>query len=524
MGDLTSFSRVHALYAAYKTRVRKLARALLALNSRQRLVIAQLTQVVLVTFLSFSCGVFVANLMNNYRHVLLLLLALPVIHVLSGGFDAHTGPRLEPPPARHRRPKKNRYLSHTSTRSFVAPSTASTSEIQSAAVDKDAWKADVGAPAVEKAWAIFGGSIVQEFIYDTWYSSLTPDKEFPASIRAMLNANFGRLAKRAKRVNLVLLASQALELVGEQIEIFRDTKDELRYGEAKWVWEDASDDLNDKMLRMQLKKECNLHPAMRTQDGHYKVLKQLAEVAVGHLDLQGDKVLSHVVSRELLAGTVFRKLIQLCTCRNVQSWMLMLVDGQMAREVSVDVSRPSDEMRGVWAQMQKISHYYQEESNQAVGKASSQDEEDDGLRIGEGQDGVEVGASEGEGSVVDRDEGEAGSSTTTATNTATAATTRTAKPTSRFRGQPVATVVAAEIVNATGSFLNSAFVVYSIRVGDDRGEWTVSRRYRHFEQLHRALRSLNLNGFDAELPSKRYFYRDFTPSYVEARRVALNGE
>ena len=31
-------------------------------------------------------------------------------------------------------------------------------------------------------------------------------------------------------------------------------------------------------------------------------------------------------------------------------------------------------------------------------------------------------------------------------------------------------------------------VIYKIRVGDDTGEWTVSRRFRNFETLHRALR------------------------------------
>ena len=33
---------------------------------------------------------------------------------------------------------------------------------------------------------------------------------------------------------------------------------------------------------------------------------------------------------------------------------------------------------------------------------------------------------------------------------------------------------------------------------------------------------MKLEGFDAELPSKRFFFRDFTPQYVEARRVALD--
>lgn len=39
---------------------------------------------------------------------------------------------------------------------------------------------------------------------------------------------------------------------------------------------------------------------------------------------------------------------------------------------------------------------------------------------------------------------------------------------------------------------NKDVVIYKIRVGDDTGEWTVSRRFRNFETLHRALRCLQL--------------------------------
>eukprot|EP00889_Picochlorum_renovo_P007756 jgi/Picre1/34786/NNA_002252.t1 len=52
---------------------------------------------------------------------------------------------------------------------------------------KDAWRKDVNSDVVSEAWFSFAGHIVQEFIYDTWYSHLTPDKEFPAEVRALLN-------------------------------------------------------------------------------------------------------------------------------------------------------------------------------------------------------------------------------------------------------------------------------------------------------------------------------------------------
>lgn len=75
-------------------------------------------------------------------------------------------------------------------------------ERQSNLTDRDAWKKLVNAPIVESAWESFCGSIVQEWIYDTWYSLITPDREFPAEIRRLLNEAFAEIAQRARKVDL----------------------------------------------------------------------------------------------------------------------------------------------------------------------------------------------------------------------------------------------------------------------------------------------------------------------------------
>lgn len=40
-----------------------------------------------------------------------------------------------------------------------------------------------------------------QWVYNTWYAALTPDKEFPAEIRHMLNSIFGELSARAAKVD-----------------------------------------------------------------------------------------------------------------------------------------------------------------------------------------------------------------------------------------------------------------------------------------------------------------------------------
>ena len=66
-------------------------------------------------------------------------------------------------------------------------------------------------------------------------------------------------------------------------------------------------------------------------------------------------------------------------------------------------------------------------------------------------------------------------------------------------------------------------VVYKIRVADARGEWTVSRRFRSFEALHRTLREqLGPTLYILKLPAKRIFAASQGVQFVEERRMQLN--
>ena len=81
-------------------------------------------------------------------------------------------------------------------------------------------------------------------------------------------------------------------------------------------------------------------------------------------------------------------------------------------------------------------------------------------------------------------------------------------------------VVVAEMASESGREV----VVYKIRVADSRGEWTVSRRFRSFEALHRNLRDqLGPVLYSLKLPAKRIFSASQGVAFVEERRVQLNG-
>lgn len=78
-------------------------------------------------------------------------------------------------------------------------------------------------------------------------------------------------------------------------------------------------------------------------------------------------------------------------------------------------------------------------------------------------------------------------------------------------------MVAAELAAEGGKDV----VIYNIRVADGAGEWTVSRRFRNFETLHRALREVaSLRGL--RLPAKKMFGQQHSVEFVEERRQQLD--
>lgn len=44
--------------------------------------------------------------------------------------------------------------------------------------------------------------VALQFVYDAWYMSLTPDREFPAEIRRLLNEAFSEVSQRARKIDL----------------------------------------------------------------------------------------------------------------------------------------------------------------------------------------------------------------------------------------------------------------------------------------------------------------------------------
>ena len=70
------------------------------------------------------------------------------------------------------------------------------------------WKRKIDSPVVAAAVDNFTLKIVQEFITYLWYTSLTPDQEFPDKIRLLINDVLGEVAQRLKHIDLIELLTR----------------------------------------------------------------------------------------------------------------------------------------------------------------------------------------------------------------------------------------------------------------------------------------------------------------------------
>ena len=235
-----------------------------------------------------------------------------------------------PAAAEKRRPRARRF--------HLSPDASHLPQPQADPKYNSRWRENVRSTVVEHAWETLCGSIVQEFIYDTWYHYLSPDKEFPAEIRRILNHAFGQLAVRARTLDLRLIMEDASELLMEQLELYRDTRESV-IADAQQNSAVAAaltqGDLatRERLLRERMEADGNLHPALLHPEGDYKMLTAVSGGLVGFLldPADNSRAAVRAVARELLAGCVLRPLMMWCTPYHVNRGLYKLLEEQASR-------------------------------------------------------------------------------------------------------------------------------------------------------------------------------------------------
>ncbi|XP_059647743.1 uncharacterized protein LOC132294039 [Cornus florida] len=134
------------------------------------------------------------------------------------------------------------------------------------------WKRKIDSPLVEAAMEEFINKLLKDFVVDLWYSDITPDKEAPELIHAIIMDVLGEISGRIKEINLVdLLTRDIVDLVGDHLDLFRRNQAAIGVD----VMGTLSSEERDERLKHHLMDSKELHPALISPECEYKVLQQL---------------------------------------------------------------------------------------------------------------------------------------------------------------------------------------------------------------------------------------------------------
>eukprot|EP00210_Caulerpa_lentillifera_P002905 g2773.t1 len=415
---------------------------------------------------------------------------------------------------------------------------------------------------------------------------ISPDREFPAEVRHLLNEIFGEIAQRARKVDLrTLLLRDMCDLFTEQLELYRLTKSTVGMVSDG----DLRLSSKDRAFQQEMKTNRTLHAAFYSRDGHYRMIRRMSEGVVSVVlkkDVHESRGLK-ALARELVSSCVLRQIVLLFTPYNASKWLLAILSpkeyGKMVE--SSDTSHPSED-QDAKRSLQESSSFKRVEFDQRVRKSVLMEEKDQkkGPKTSSSkspsiiqskshpnlrsrdldkdpmdstlQPELDLSTDSSLASFSDlkdvmeetdllNDESlelpetslESGRGVTSSMPSASwelNGSVPESSPTKissdvfnrqisvegiGFDGQPRACVVAPEINTNKGR----EYVVFKIRVADQSGEWTVARRYRNFEALHKLLRDVPAyRELNPRLPPKRIFSPSHKTEIVEQRRVDLD--
>nr|XP_009404338.1 PREDICTED: uncharacterized protein LOC103987685 isoform X3 [Musa acuminata subsp. malaccensis] len=207
----------------------------------------------------FAISYFLSHTSKSmWTNVPISVLILVAFRVLS--YDVELRWRVRPVP-------KQTYLSHLEKKQLRLEDSR-----LSIVVPTSRWKRKFDSPLVEAAVEEFINKILQDFVIDLWYSSISPDKEAPELIRSFVLDVLGEISGRVKQINLVdLLTRDLIDLVGNQLDLYRKNQSEIGVN----VMITLSSEERDEKLKRHLMASKELHPALFSPESEYKVLQRI---------------------------------------------------------------------------------------------------------------------------------------------------------------------------------------------------------------------------------------------------------
>ncbi|XP_010467336.1 PREDICTED: uncharacterized protein LOC104747406 isoform X1 [Camelina sativa] len=172
------------------------------------------------------------------------------------------------------------------------------------------WKKKIDSPVVESAINDFIDKVLNDFVVNLWYSLITPDKEAPELIRAVIMDALGEISVRVKEINIVdLLTRDIVDLIGDHLESFR--RNQAAIGTD--VMKTLSSEQRDERLKFHLMASGELYPAVVSPESEYKVLQKIVAgiLSVVLRPREAQCPLVRTIAREIVTCLVVQPLLNL---------------------------------------------------------------------------------------------------------------------------------------------------------------------------------------------------------------------
>ncbi|KAK6143507.1 hypothetical protein DH2020_023855 [Rehmannia glutinosa] len=202
------------------------------------------------------------------------------------------------------------------------------------------WKRKIDSPVVEAAIEEFLDKIMHDFVIDLWYSDITPDKEAPELIHAIVMDALGEVSLRIKEVNLVeMLLSDIVDLIGDHIDLFRRNQSAI----GRDVMGTLSSEERDERLKHHLMASKELHPALVSPECEYKVMQQLIDglLAVVLRPREAQCPLVRCIARELLTCLVMQPIMNFASpgyINELIEYIILVYDNGGFKDFATDQS------------------------------------------------------------------------------------------------------------------------------------------------------------------------------------------
>ncbi|XP_050364407.1 uncharacterized protein LOC126783064 [Argentina anserina] len=202
------------------------------------------------------------------------------------------------------------------------------------------WKRKIGSAVVEEAMKDFIDKILKDFVIDLWYSDITPDKEAPEHIHAIVMDALGEVSGRVKEINLVdLLTRDIIDLIGDHIELFRRNQAAIGVDVMKTL----SSKERDERLKHHLMASKDLHPALISPESEYKFLQRLmgGVIAVVLRPREAQCPVVRSIARELLTSLVIEPVMNFASpgyINELIEYVLEIVKDYIFKDVVEDQS------------------------------------------------------------------------------------------------------------------------------------------------------------------------------------------